>query len=272
MGNQIAYITSIYDHTNSQQEEIKYKRQLLQCSREQLQVEVQTQEHLEQMILEAQQHLQCLEQRKQTLESERNKVLEDIAAQKQAYDEKPVEEKDEEFERKFNNTYRFLNEDMVKMIDSITEKMFIYQSKIYNLQLKVDEMADIREQTAYNTDIVEEELDALEQRVSGVNIGSSTNQGLEGDIGADSQNMLLHLEGGPKDEEEKKKKKTRREKDNGFKCDPARVGLWHDLQISRGLSTWRNLGTVACIIFYVSYVNKDSQPAALQSTGQRMSV
>ena len=142
-------------------DEIEYKRKVLQCSKEQLQVEVETQEHLEHTLLKYKQHLEEQQDRKQELQESRLALLEDVAQQKNEYEEKG--EIDTEFERKCANTENFLNVDLVAQLAKIQDKMDDYEHMIRRLEGRIREIADVRDHTESISNTLQEELGTLEK-------------------------------------------------------------------------------------------------------------
>jgi chromosome segregation ATPase len=163
-------------------EEVTYKRRMLQLQREQLQVEVDTQEGLEQTLLKYRQHLQDLRSREAYVISTRDELIEEVKQQRLDYEQKG--EKDLEFERKATNTEEYLNTVIVEQIDTIREKMRVYELQIDRLQLRIDEIAEIREHTEKMVDNTADELGRLE-----VTDGGDSNVSRD-----DDSRMLIQLE------------------------------------------------------------------------------
>ncbi len=196
MGNFLSSITSIYDHSKSLQDELSYKRQLLQCSIEQLQVEVETLENLEHSIQRFQNHLTDLEQRRTYLTDQRTHLLQVVESEKLAHEkdkkeEKLSQEQIEDFEQKYRNTLQFLNGEIMELIDSINEKIELYEAKVNSLQWKIQEMREIRQQTEHNAQVIQHEIDELVQLAR-----KDHNDGGDGVGDGDGDEVMMLEEGG----------------------------------------------------------------------------
>jgi len=159
MSNVINWINNKLFHRNIK-EDLHYKRRLLQCAKEQIRVETETQEQLEDSLLKFRDHLSNLKQRADELKHSRETALNDLENEKKAYDERG--ELDEQFERKYQNTERFLNETLLVQLETIEYKMRIYESKIENLQRQINEIGAIRERSIMNAEQLEHEIRELE--------------------------------------------------------------------------------------------------------------
>jgi chromosome segregation ATPase len=133
----------------SSEQDLQYKKSVYQLSQEQLQVEVETQQTLERTVEAFKKHLSEQLQKEAELAAYRDQLAEEVKFQYETYlaTSSADGKTDPEYERKYANTNKYLNETIPLAQLAIRQKIESYEAKIKNLEDKIQNLIEAREET-----------------------------------------------------------------------------------------------------------------------------
>ncbi|KAF0980887.1 hypothetical protein FDP41_012675 [Naegleria fowleri] len=175
------------------EKDLRKKRRMLQLTEDQIHVQEETYETLTETIKNMKLHLESIRQREQEMILLQIDTERELQEDYENYLQKG--KKDEEYEKKYEVSRKFLEETMAAKKQEIKAKMEQYEARIKSLELKAQEILKTKQVTEDTNYLLNEEVQRLEtQRQKEFVAGDNYDQlGEEEDLEA-SSNIPLSLQ------------------------------------------------------------------------------
>ncbi|KAG2392892.1 hypothetical protein C9374_009469 [Naegleria lovaniensis] len=150
-------------HTSSSgnvEKDLRKKRRMLQLTEDQIHVQEETYETLTETIKNMKLHLESIKQREQEMILLQIDTERELQEDYENYLQKG--KKDEEYEKKYEVSRKFLEETMAAKKQEIKAKMEEYEARIRSLELKAQEILKTKQVTEDTNYLLNEEVQRLE--------------------------------------------------------------------------------------------------------------